>query len=259
MSPRYHLLPTSTLAALLVTLSIFAAAVFSVSAAEIEVASTSGQKITVEVLGYTASSGNVRIKRSDGQIINTKISVFDKASQEKIVANAPKESAKLDLEVSVGKKRERDGDSSYRKTMIVTTSVKVSNQSRDIDLPQTKFTLLLVGRNSKRYADRDQDWYKVLSVQTFSTELVAGKASEHELKTIKTSYDSDKDDSNLGGWEFEGYLLVGQNADGKVVTSKTNLGAVSTTTVKQEKLILAAIALKEGTETQHDLSPLVRR
>lgn len=254
-----HLCPNPAVMMLLLALSLCAGAAVSVSAAEIEVSSTSGQKITVEVLGYTASSGNVRIKRSDGQIINTKISVFDKASQELIIANAPAKTAKLDIDVSNGKKRERDGDSFYRKIMTVSTSVKVANQSRDIDLPNTKFTILLIGRNSKRYADRDQDWYRVLSVQTFSTQLVAGKSSEHELKSFKTSYDSDKDDSNLGGWEFEGYLLVGQDADGKVVTTKTNLGAVGTTTVKQEKLVLAAIALKEGTETQHDLSPLVRR
>lgn len=228
-------------------------------AEQIVVSNPKGQSMTVEVLSYTTSSGNVQVKRDDGQVINTKLSVFDKESQEKIIANAPVELADLDLDVSIGRKRERQSTSSYMKNQTITAKVKVTNKSRDIDLPDTKFTVLLVGRNSRRYADRDQDWYKVLSNQTFSTKLPAGKFSEHEMKSVRTEYDSDKDDTNLGGWEFEGYLLVAQDADGKVIATKTTLGDVRTYTVKVEKLVLAAIALKEGAETKHDLSPLVRR
>ena len=228
-------------------------------AGQIVVSNPQGQTMTVEVLSYTASSGNVQIKRDDGQVINTKISVFDTESQEKIKANAPKELARLDLDVSIGRKRARQGSSSYMKNQTISAKVKVTNQSRDIDLAETKFTLLLVGRNSRRYANRSEDWYKILSNQTFNTKLPAGKFSEHELKSIRTEYDSDKDSTNVGGWEFEGYLLVAQDADGKVIATKTTLGDVKTYTVKVEKLLLAAIALKEGSETKHDLSPLSRR
>ena len=221
----------------------------------IEVANTAGQKMMVEIISYTASSGNVRIKKTDGQFFNAKLSIFDAASQEKIIANAPKELADFTLDVSNGRKRSRQGTSSYMQDMTISTSVKVSNQSRDIDLAETKLTIILVGRNSRRYADRSLDWYKILSVQTFSTQLVAGKASEHELQSIETSYDQDKDSSNTGGWEFEGYLLVAQDAEGKVIGTKTNLGDVGTTTVKDVKAVLAASALREGMETNHDLTP----
>jgi len=227
----------------------------SLSAAPIEVAGTTGQKMTVEVISYTASSGNVRIKRADGQLFNTKIDVFDPASRELIIANAPKELAEFEMDVSIGKKRRDQGSSSYMENMTITTSAKITNQSRDVDLDETKFTILLVARNSKRYADRSQDWYKVLSVQNFSTQLVAGKFSEHELKLIETSYDSDKDSSNLGGWEFEGYLLVAQDKEGKIIATKTTLGQVLTTTVKEEKRIREALLLREDTETNHDLTP----
>lgn len=221
----------------------------------IEVSNTAGQKMTIEVLSYTASSGNVRIRRADGQIFNAKIDVFDPASRELIIANAPKETAKFSMDVSIGKKRKDKANSTYMENMTVTTSVKVANPSRDIDLGETRFTILLVGRNSKRYADRAQDWYKILSVQQFSTQLPSGKSSQHELKPIETSYDSDKDHSNVGGWEFEGYLLVAQDADGAILATKTSLGPVSTTALKEEKLIRDALLLREGTETNHDLTP----
>lgn len=227
----------------------------SLEAAVIEVANTAGQKMTVEVVSYTASSGNVRIKRADGQLFNTKISVFDAASQEKIIANAPKELPEFTFDVSIGRQRARQGSSSYMQNMTITTSVKVANLSRDIDLDQTNCTIVLVGRNSRRYVDRAQDWYKILSVQKFSTQLVAGKGSEHELKAVETSYDQDKDSSNVGGWEFEGYLLVAQDKDGNIIATKTTLGEVGTSTVKDTKATLAAIALSEGMETNHDLTP----
>lgn len=231
------------------------AGVSSLEAAVIEVANTSGQKMTVEIVSYTASSGNVRIKRADGQFFNTKLSVFDAPSQEKIIANAPKELPDFSLDVSIGRQRARQGNSAYMQNMTITTSVKVENKSRDIDLDQTNCTIVLVGRNAKRYANRAYDWFKVLSVQKFSTTLTAGKSSEHELRAIETTYDQDKDSSNLGGWEFEGYLLVAQDEDGNIIATKTTLGDVSTTTLKDPKAILAAIALSEGMETNHDLTP----
>lgn len=227
----------------------------SLHAAVIEVASTSGQKMTVEIISHTASSGNVRIKRADGQFFNTKISVFDAASQEKIIANAPKELPDFTFDVSNGRQRARQGNSAYMQEMTITTSVKVENRSRDIDLDQTNCTIVLVGRNAKRYANRAYDWYKILSVQKFSTKLVAGKSSEHELKAIETVYDQDKDSSNLGGWEFEGYLLVAQDEEGNIIATKTSLGQVGITTAKDPKAVLAAIALSEGTETNDDLTP----
>jgi hypothetical protein len=85
--------------------------------------------------------------------------------------------------------------------------------------------------------------------------LTAGKSSEHELRAIETTYDQDKDSSNLGGWEFEGYLLVAQDEDGNIIATKTTLGDVGTTTLKDPKAVLAAIALSEGMETNHDLTP----
>lgn len=225
-----------------------------VFAAPIQVSNSAGQSMTVEVLSYTESSGNVRIQRTDGQIFNTKIDVFDAASREKIIASAPKEIPRVKVDVSVGKKRRDVRGSSYMEYMTVTTSATVTNESRDTDLDETEFTILLVGRNSRRYANRNEDWYKILSVQRFTAQLVAGNSSQYELKPIETQYDSDKDSSNVGGWEYEGYLLVGQDPEGAILYTKTTLGEVGTTTVKEEKRLREALQLQEGAETNHDLS-----
>jgi hypothetical protein len=84
--------------------------------------------------------------------------------------------------------------------------------------------------------------------------LKAGAESKHELKPIETSYDSDKDSSNLGGWEFEGYLVVALDKAGNIIAAKTSLGTVETETLNEEKRIRDALLLTEGVETNHDLT-----
>jgi hypothetical protein len=224
-------------------------------AAPIEVSNASGQSMTVEVLSYTPANGTLRLRRADGQIFDTKIDLFDAPSKERIAANAPKETASFSMEAVVGKRRKKVPGSSYRETATVTTTVKITNQTRNLDLGETKFTVLLLGRNSRRYANRSEDWLKVLSVQEFSASAPAGKTFSRDLKPIETTYDSDKDSSNVGGWEYEGYLLVARDPEGRILSSKSSLGAVNTTTLKDEKRTLDALKLTEGVETNHDLSP----
>lgn len=48
---------------------------------------------------------------------------------------------------------------------------------------------------------------------------------------------------------------MAQDPAGKILATKTTLGQVLTTTLKEEKLILDALKLGEGMETEHDLRP----
>ncbi|MCB1235485.1 MAG: hypothetical protein KDM91_10470 [Verrucomicrobiae bacterium] len=226
------------------------------SAKDITVKSTSGQSMDVEVLAYTKSSGNVRIKRtSDGQIFNVKLDAFDAESQKKIADAAPVAMPKLNIEVSNGARRAREGNSSYMKRQEITASVSVKNESRDIDLAKTKFTILLIGRNTSRFADRDQDWSKILANETFTNSLPAGQELKFECKPIMTSYDSDKDYTNVGGWDFDGYLLVLQDEEGRVIEAKTSIGVVESSTLKDKPFLAKATQLSVGTEVERDLTP----
>ena len=49
-------------------------------------------------------------------------------------------------------------------------------------------------------------------------------------------------------------LPVAQDAAGMVIATKTALGEVTTTTVWDEKKLMEAAKMSEGTETNHDLS-----
>ncbi len=222
----------------------------------ITVMDTKGRIMDIEVMSYTKSSGNVRIKRDDGNIFNVKISLFDAESQKKIEKAAPAAFPKLNIDISVGKRRQKQRGSSYMKKNLVSVSAKIKNISRDVDMPKCRFTILLVGRNSKRYADRKMDWSKILSVQKFETAILASKEYSHELAPISTSYDSDKDSSNLGGWEFDGYLLVVQGPKGEVLFGKSSIGPLKTTVVNNPQLLKKALGFKQDLQLNRDFTPL---
>lgn len=193
--------------------------------AEIEVTDLKGRKMKVDVLAYTESSGNTRIKRvSDGAVFNVKISIFDKDSQLKIAQAAPKAKAKLVSKVSVGRRRERLGSSSYMKKQTITAKVTIENDSRDIDFPKGKGTVLLVARQTRRYSDNDADYGKILHKEQFSAALKAGETFKFECKPVITEYDSDRDSSNIGGWEYFGWMLVVEESDGTIHSVETSIG-----------------------------------
>ncbi|MCB1086182.1 MAG: hypothetical protein KDM63_03995 [Verrucomicrobiae bacterium] len=229
------------------------------AASALEVKSTNGQAMDVEVLGYTKSSGNLRIKRlSDGMIFNTKIELFDDASRAAIEKAAPVMMPDLKVEVSVGKRRARIGDSSYMKKQEITTTLKISNGSRDIDLGRSKFTVLLMGRSTSRFANRDADAGKVLAKESFEQSIPAGKMVEFESKPVMTEFDSDFDASNIGGWEYDGYVLIIQDSEGKIVDSKSNIGPVQTETLKDPEKVKKALELQKDTIVDRALNRLNR-
>ncbi len=181
--------------------------------------------MSVEVLSYTASSGNARIQRtSDKAIFNVKISMFDSASQEKITKAAPKATAKLLAKLSAGRRRENLGSSSYMEKQTITAKATVENQSRDIDFVKGKGTILLVARQTKRFSDSDADYGKVLLKESFDISLNPGKVVNFECKPVETTYDSDKDSTNIGGWEYYGWLMVIQEENGDIHSIETSIG-----------------------------------
>ena len=191
----------------------------------LEVKNTQGQKMNIEVLKYTKSSGNVRIERiEDGKIFNVKLNLFDAESQTKIVEAAPKARADLDIKLSAGKRRKKQPGSSFMEDQTVTASVLIKNESRDVDFEKGKATAFLVARQTKRFANRDEDYGKILAKQTFNVSLPAGQETKYECKPVTTSYDADRDETNVGGWEYYGYVVIVEDGEGAIHSIETSIG-----------------------------------
>ncbi|MDF1849893.1 MAG: hypothetical protein P1U85_03600 [Verrucomicrobiales bacterium] len=163
-------------------------------------------------------------KRVDGQVFEVKIDVFDLESQKSIIENAPKPKAELLIQTSVGKRNKRQSGSSYMKDQTISASVKIENDSRNIDFSEGKGTLFLIARQTRRYSDRDSDYGKVLSKQTFNISVKASEERKFEAQPIVTSYDSDRDETNIGGWAYYGYLFILQDKDGEIHSVDCSIG-----------------------------------
>lgn len=223
--------------------------------ASIEVQDTQGRKMTVDVLAYTESSGNVRIKRvEDGAIFNVKLNIFDSDSQERIREAAPKQRAKLDVSVSVARRRQDVPGSSYMERQTIKAKAKVENASRDIDFIEGKATLLLVGREMKRFANRDADYGEIMHKESFNATLNPGREMEYEFKPIVTEYDSDKDSTNIGGIEYYGWLLVIQEKDGSIHSVETSIGNLKKETDEDPEIGNIFLGLNVGQSVEKDLS-----
>jgi hypothetical protein len=196
--------------------------IYSAGAA-VEVTDTQGRSMEVVVIHYNKSSGNVKIKKTTGQIFSVKLSIFDAESQKRIEEAAPKEKAKLLIDVSVGKRRSRQGDSSYMKDQTISASVNLENKSRDIDFPQGKGAIFLVAQQTRRYSEDNADYGKVLSKQSFTPAILAGESIKFEAQPVITSYDSDRDSSNVGGWEYYGYIFILEDSDGEIHSIETSI------------------------------------
>lgn len=220
----------------------------------LEVKNLQGKSLDIEVLGYNKSSGNVRMKRtSDGMVLNVQLNIFDAESQKQIIKVAPKAKADLEAKVSIGRRRKDVPGSSYMKTQTITAKVMLENNSRDIDFSKGTATLLMVGRQTKRYANDSSDYGQILAKQSFQVNLVPSQEAKYEAKPIVTKYDSDRDSSNVGGWEYYGWVLVIQDETKTIHTIETNIGNLKTDVEKNPRIGANFLKLNKGQTVEKDL------
>lgn len=206
---------------------LFAAALTGLAGAAspvFEVRNTEGTPLLIELIALEDSDVVFAVATDKSKEHTLAIDRFDAASQEKIRENAKSlkpRLPKLAIEVSIGKRRQKDGY--YMVIQTVTAKVKLRNLSPKIDFPKSKGHLAYFGRN-RRYPDR----YQLMAKRTFDCEISAGQMFEQELVGIRTRYDSDnKGAGNIGGYQYDGYLLVITDGEGNVLATKTSDPGIS--------------------------------
>ena len=191
----------------------------------LEVKNTEGRALMIELVALEAENVVFVTVADKGKERSLPIAKFDADSQEKIRAEAkdlPARVPKLDMDVTITKKREKDGY--YMIEQTVSGKVKLRNLSTQIVFPKSKGYLVYFGRDR-----RTPDKYKVMSKRTFDVEVPANQFFEKELLGFKTRFDSDnKGAGNLGGYEYDSYLLVITDDAGAVLATKTTDGGIQT-------------------------------
>lgn len=204
----------------------------------ISVSDSKGRSLEIELLAVNGDS--VRFRRVDtGKEYTVAMDAFDTPSRKKIRSEAvdlPPEVPPLDVDVVVGKRRSK-GNSYYMVTQTITCNVKLRNRSHNIPLPEMEARIFFIGQNQ-----RTPNVYTVLSVQDFKASLEPGGNSATPLEPFITSYDSDnKGQGNIGGYQYDGYLLLLLDKKDEVVFHQTT-SSVIRRAVEGRPALLAKIA-----------------
>jgi hypothetical protein len=186
----------------------------------IDVKSSEGKAIKIELLELSGETVTFATQGEKGTKEHSlPLTRFDPDSRITILDESkdlPPRLPKLDIEVVVSKKRDKEGY--YMVTQTVSAKVKLRNLSNRIAFPKSKVHLTYFGRDR-----RDPDNYKVMARKSFDCELAVNAQTEELVDGFKTRYDSDnKGYGNIGGYQYDSYLLVITDAEGNVIDAKTS-------------------------------------
>lgn len=182
------------------------------------------------------------------------IAKFDTASQDKIRAEAktlPPRVPKLDIEVVVSKRKDKEGY--FMVNQEVSVKVKLRNLNTRVPFPAGKGMITYFGRDRS-----NPDNYKVMSKRPFEVaELAPNKASEQDVLGFKTRFDSDnKGAGNIGGYQYDSYLLTITDAAGNIIAHKTSDAGVRAVIEKDASKAKQLAELKNEAELDKNLEVL---
>ncbi len=222
----------------------------------VEIIDKGGRKLSAELLSVGETSAKFK-KTAASAPFEVAFSLLSPETVELLKKQAeelPVEYPRFDADVVVSKRRKTANGSYYMKSMTVGGKVVISNRSMKKDFPATKARLVFIGQNQQM-----ESIYQVLSVDDFEISPKAGKEQEVPLTDFITTYDGDnKGKGNIGGYKYDGYLLIFHHEDGEVTYSKTLSGVITKAITENPKIVdqfLTVSALTKLTEKMIPLPP----
>jgi hypothetical protein len=219
----------------------------------LEVRNTEGKALKIELI---AVEGDNVVFSTTGKEVKEHIlpiAKFDAASQEKVREEAktlPPRLPKINIEVVISNKRDKQGY--YMVNQTVSSKVKIRNLTTRIDYPASKGHVIYFGQNR-----RNDGFFKVMANEHFEFSVPANKTFETDVLGFKTRYDSDnKGYGNVGGYQYESYVLVLTDPEGKVIGTKTTDGSLRSAIEKDLSKARRLIDLKPSEILNKDLETM---
>jgi hypothetical protein len=178
-----------------------------------------GRSMEIEVLSI--SNDRVKFNRvSDGKTFEVPLSSFDADSTTRIQA---KKSAlgethpTYEMNVVVDKRRKKKDGSWYLIEQTIAAKVDLKNPVVNETAPAGKARVLYFGEEQ-----RTGGKYSILSTEEYDFQIKGGATHSHEVAPYVTTYDSDnKGYGNIGGLQYEGYLVLLMDEKGNVIQFQT--------------------------------------
>lgn len=213
----------------------------------ISITDSQGRTLSIHLLSLAEDTIAFTIADADDREFELPVARLDEASRTKVREAAKSLKPRIppvEIDVTVGKRRKKEGY--YMINQTVTTKVTIKNPSHSIAFPKSSARILFIGRNR-----RNDDVFKILSSDKFEVQISPARSMEFEPKIFSTSYDSDnKGYGNIGGYQYDSYIVAILDGDGKVIGSKTSSPGVRSALEKD--LLLLPKVIEYPVDTQLD-------
>ncbi len=221
---------------------------------QVEIEDLKGRTLSAELISVGETSAELK-KSVREPAFTVEFSLLTEESIQMLKETAeamPVVYPRFEADVVVSKRRKTAGGSWYMKSMTIGGKVIVTNQSMRRDFPPTKGRLVFIGQDQ-----RLESIYQILSVNKFDVSPAAGREQEIVLKEFVTKYDGDnKGRGNIGGFKYDGYLLILYDEDKRVVFHKTLSGSISKAIDEDPRLPERFLDMKVLTRLSEKMVPL---
>lgn len=198
--------------------SLFLLAASALQAEVMTITSKNGKQMIVSLVSRQGEKVVIR-RTSDNKEFAIDPSSLSKESETLVLDKMkalPVAIPPIESEISIGKRRKKDGNSDYMKQMEITSKITLTNKDYKIPCPDCTANIIFIGQDQKNTKE-----FKVLSNQQFTIKPTP-KGAVQNTAPFNTRYDSDnKGEGNIGGHKYVGYLLVITGPDNEIVYTKT--------------------------------------
>ncbi len=227
-------------------LLLLMAGIMPVSAVEMDLTSTSGKSISVDVLSH--HEGKISFKKigNDKVFNNFDITKFDADSQKRI-KEATKDLAppfpELELNLSVGKVRDKN---TFHRTERITSKLLITNTDNNMRCP--KFTAYVM--HFAKDIEKKKE-FVILANESFTGEIGGGGSFSRSLKEFENKYGLEGRVYTFSGasigYKHDGYAIILMDSKDNIVTYKTTVNELEDAYEGDWTLLKELVKLKEET------------
>lgn len=232
---------------------IFLAATDAPAKPVVSLTDQSGRSMDAEII--TVADGKVSfIRKSDGKRFALPLATFNAETVARIGNQATVSESQHPQylkDVVIEKRRSKKSGSYYMVTQTVGAKVTIKNPEPMKPAPGVSVKFLYLGED-RRKGDR----YEILGTAEYSIQLAAGAADVREIEKITTTFDSDnKGTGNIGGLQYDGYVLIMSAASGEVLSHTSSNGKLAAAFRDSHTHVKTFLELKKGVRLDEKFKP----
>ncbi|MBB5035612.1 hypothetical protein [Prosthecobacter vanneervenii] len=161
-------------------------------------------------------------------------------------ADLSKKYPSLHIQAKVGKRNAPYQGSTYMMTMTMTPEVVIES-ARTQPMASASATFLLVTSDTSAKYRRGEEQLVIATSETLGIPAVSkGSRRSIEFKPLSTRYDSDRDETNVGGQEYKYFIMAVFSDDNQFLHIETNCAELSRHLQAHPDLRVQFLGMKPG-------------